>query len=153
MSKRVKIFLYVLLGLFALLQLYPVSRPDVKLENPNDLMEHVEVPKNVATIIKSTCYDCHSNESNYPWYANIAPVKWLIYNDIREAREELNFSEWNTLTKMDKAEILDDIYTEVSEEEMPLKIYSFMHPRTKLSKADREAVSEWAEMVAEELFE
>lgn len=153
MSNRKKTFWYGLLGLVVLLQLYPVSRPEVSLENPNDLMKNVEVPKNIADILRSTCYDCHSNESNFPWYTNVAPVKWLIYDDIREAREELNFSEWNIMTKMDKAEILDDIYIEVSEEEMPLKIYSLMHPKAKLSKADREAISEWAEMLAEELFE
>ena len=152
MSKR-RIFWFLFVGVLVLIQLYPVPRPEVSSINPGDLMKNVDVPSNISTILKSTCYDCHSNETIYPWYSNIAPVKWLVYSDINNAREELNFSEWNSLTKMDKAEILDDISTEVLEEEMPLKIYPLMHAEAKLSKADRESISEWAEMLAEELFE
>ena len=153
MNKRKKTFWFFLLGVLVLIQLYPLERPEVSLDNPDDLMKNVEVPTDISTILKSTCYDCHSYESNYPWYADIAPVKWLVYYDINNAREELNFSEWNTLTKIDKAEILDDISTEVLEEEMPLKIYPLLHPEARLSKDDREAISEWAEILAEELFE
>ena len=152
MSKR-RIFWFLFVGVLVLIQLYPVPPPEVSSINPGDLMKNVDVPSNISTILKSTCYDCHSNETIYPWYSNIAPVKWLVYYDINNAREELNFSEWNSLTKMDKAEILDDISTEVLEEEMPLKIYPLMHAEAKLSKADRESISEWAEMLAEELFE
>lgn len=152
MSKR-RIFWFLFVGVLVLIQLYPAPRPEVSSINPGDLMKNVDVPSNISTILKSTCYDCHSNETIYPWYSNIAPVKWLVYYDINNAREELNFSEWNSLTKMDKAEILDDISTEVLEEEMPLKIYPLLHAEAKLSKADRESISEWAEMLAEELFE
>ena len=153
MRKRKKIIWYILAGVLILMQLYPVSQPEVSFDNPDDLLKNVDVPIDISAIFKSTCYDCHSNETNYPWYANIAPVKWLIYDDVIKAREELNFSEWNRLTKIDMAEKLDDISTEVLEEEMPLKIYPLLHPNAKLSKDDREAVSEWAEMLAEELFE
>ena len=151
MSRRKKTIWFIIIAI--LIQLYPVSRPEVSQDNPDDLMKHVDVPADISTILKSTCYDCHSNETYYPWYANIAPIKWLVYDDVVSAREELNFSEWNGLTKMDMAEKLDDISTEVLEEEMPLKIYPLMHPKAKLSKADREAISEWAELFAEELFE
>ncbi len=153
MSKRKKILWFLLVAVLILMQLYPVSRPEVSPNNPDDLMKNVDVPVNISTLLKSTCYDCHSNETRYPWYSNVAPVKWLVYYDINNAREELNFSEWNSLNKMDKAEILDDISTEVLEEEMPLKIYPLMHSEAKLSKAERESISEWAEMLAEELFE
>ena len=119
MSKRKKTGWYIVLGLIVMIQLYPLSRPEVRPDNPDDLLGNVEVPVNISAILRSTCYDCHSNEINYPWYSNIAPVKWLVYYDINNARKELNFSEWNTLTKIDKAEILDDISTEVLEEEIP----------------------------------
>jgi len=151
MSRRKKTIWFIIIAI--LIQLYPVSRPEVSQDNPDDLMKNIDVPADISTILKSTCYDCHSNETYYPWYANIAPIKWLVYDDVVSAREELNFSEWNGLTKMDMAEKLDDISTEVLEEEMPLKIYPLMHPKAKLSKADREAISEWAELFAEELFE
>ena len=153
MSKRKKIIWYILAGVLILIQLYPVPQPEVSLDNPDDLLKNVDVPTDISAILKSTCYDCHSNETIYPWYTNIAPVKWLIYDDVINGRDELNFSEWNSLTKMDMAEKLDDISTEVLEEEMPLKIYPLMHPGAKLNKADRESIAEWAEMLAEELFE
>ena len=151
--KRKNIFLYVAIGVLVLIQFYPVSRPEVSLINPDDLLKNVKVEVELSSLLRSTCYDCHSNETNYPWYASIAPVKWLVYDDIREAREELNFSEWNSLSKIDMAEKLDDISTEVLEEEMPLKIYPLTHPEAKLTKADRELIAAWAEMLAEELFE
>ncbi|RLD83065.1 MAG: cytochrome C, partial [Bacteroidetes bacterium] len=95
----------------------------------------------------------HSNESTYPWYANIAPVKWWIYDHINEGREDLNFSVWNTLSKADQAEALDDIATAVMEGEMPLKPYPVTHPKAKLSEADRQSISDWTEILAEKLFE
>ena len=153
MGKKTKIFLYVLAGLFLLLQIYPMERPEVTDINIDDLLKNVDVPENVASMLKSACYDCHSNESTYPWYANIAPVKWWIYDHINEGREDLNFSEWNTLSKADQAEALDDIATAVMEGEMPLKPYPVTHPKAKLSEADRQSISDWTEILAEKLFE
>ncbi len=153
MGKKTKIFLYVLAGLFLLLQIYPMERPEVTDINIDDLLKNVDVPENVASMLKSACYDCHSNESTYPWYANIAPVKWWIYDHINEGREDLNFSVWNTLSKADQAEALDDIATAVMEGEMPLKPYPVTHPKAKLSEADRQSISDWTEILAEKLFE
>jgi len=153
MGKKTNIFLYALAGLFLLIQIYPMERPEVADSNPDDLLKNVDVSENVASILKSACYDCHSNESTYPWYANIAPVKWWIYDHINEGREDLNFSVWKTLSKADQAEALDDIATAVMEGEMPLKPYPITHPNAKLSKADKQAISDWAEGLAEKLFE
>ena len=153
MGKKTKIFLYALVGLFLLIQIYPMERPEVTDSNPNDLLKNTDTPNNIASILRSACYDCHSNESTYPWYANIAPVKWWIYDHINEGREDLNFSTWTTLSKADQAEALDDIATAVMEGEMPLKPYPVTHPKAKLSEADRQAISDWAEMLSEKLFE
>ena len=153
MGKKIKIFLYALVGLFLLIQIYPMERPEVTDINPDDLLKNADVPENVASMLKSACYDCHSNESTYPWYANIAPIKWWIYDHINEGREDLNFSVWNTLSKADQAEALDDIATAVMEGEMPLKPYPVTHPKAKLSEADRQSISDWTEILAEKLFE
>jgi hypothetical protein len=153
MNKRLKFFLYALGVTFVLIQLYPVDQPMVTMDNPNDLLRNAGVPKNIASILKSACYDCHSNETKYPLYSYIAPVKWLVYEHINHGREELNFSEWDTLSKTDLAELLDDMATNVMEKEMPLKFYPIMHPNAKLSDVDRQAISDWAENLSEELFE
>jgi hypothetical protein len=153
MNKRLKFFLYALGVTFVLIQLYPVDQPMVTMDNPNDLLRNAGVPKNIASILKSACYDCHSNETKFPLYSYIAPVKWLVYEHINHGREELNFSEWDTLSKTDLAELLDDMATNVMEKEMPLKFYPIMHPNAKLSDVDRQAISDWAENLSEELFE
>jgi hypothetical protein len=152
MNKK-KIIIWSLLGILVLMQLYPVTRPEVNLDNPDDLITNVDMPEKISSILESACYDCHSNETKYPWYTNIAPVKWLIYDHVIDARDELNFSEWKRLTKKDMVEKLDDISSEVIEGEMPLKFYPLMHPNAKLTKADRKVVSEWAERLSEELFD
>jgi len=153
MDKKIKIFIYSLLGIFLLLQIYPSKRPEITDINKDDLLKNEDVPKNISSMLRSACYDCHSNETIYPWYANIAPLKWWIYDHIEEGREELNFSEWNSLNKADKAEALDDIATEVMDNKMPLESYPITHPKAKLSEADRQAISDWAETFSEKLFE
>ena len=135
------------------MQIYPSDRPEVSAVNPNDLLRNNEVPENIASMLRSACYDCHSNETIYPWYANIAPVKWWLYDHINEGREELNFSDWKTLSKTDQAEALDDISSTVVDKEMPLESYPITHPEAELSEEDRQAISDWAEVLSEKLFE
>jgi len=142
-----------LLVVLVLIQFYPVDTPLTNFDNPNDLLQNNQVPKNVSSLLKSACYDCHSNETKFPWYASIAPSKWLVYSDINKGREELNFSEWNTINKEDKADLLDDLSTLVLEKDMPLKKYILLHSEAKLSLEDREEISNWAELLLEVLYE
>lgn len=152
MSKS-KIFIAILVVVLILIQFYPADKPEVKTDNPGDLLKTEQVPVKVAEILKNACYDCHSNEPNFPWYASIAPVKWWVYDHIEEGREELNFSEWASLDKGDKAEKLDDIGSEVDEGEMPLKPYPLTHPEARLSDEDKQLIIDWAESYAEDLFD
>jgi len=153
MKKKIKFLGYALVVVIVLLQLFPSDKPMVSAENPDDLFVTNEVPENIASMLKSACYDCHSNESKFPWYSNIAPVKWLVYDDINHAREELNFSEWNTIKKSDKGELLDDISTVISEGEMPLEKYVLLHSEAKLSEEDREAIVNWADEMLDSLYD
>ena len=149
-KKKIMAFIIVL---FIAIQLYPVEKPTIIVDNPNDLIATTTVPKNVASKLKAACYDCHSNESNFPWQATIAPSKWLVYKDITEAREELNFSNWNTYNKEDKAEILDDISTVLYDGEMPLKNYTALHSKAKLTEEDKEAIINWTGQLLDSLYE
>ena len=83
----------------------------------------------------------------------MAPVSYLIAKDTREGRMDMNFSTWESLDKIEKAEMLDEIAEEVSEGEMPMKIYPITHPKARLSDEDRETIALWAEEFAESLFE
>ena len=150
--KRKRI-LGTLLALFLIIQFIPSDRPEVILDNPNDFLLNNELPQKMETLLRTSCYDCHSNETIYPWYAYVAPVSFLISRDTRIAREELNFSKWEKLDKIEKVEMLDEMGEEVEEGEMPLKIYPITHPDAKLSESDREEFLLWTEIMAESLFE
>lgn len=93
------------------------------------------------TLAARACFDCHSNETDLPWYSNIAPVSWLIYRDINEGREEMNFSEWRMKSKRaDHA--AEEIEDEISEGGMPPWYYLPFHPQAKLTNAEKQALIE-----------
>lgn len=153
MKSKKKIILVILVVVFILIQFYPSEKPSVLTDNPNDLIATNSVPENIASKLKAACYDCHSNESTFPWYASVAPTKWLVYDHINEGREELNFSNWNALSIDDKSDVLDNISTMVLEGEMPIKGYTILHSEANLSEADREAIATWADEMLESLYD
>ncbi|TFV97277.1 cytochrome C [Algoriphagus kandeliae] len=151
-----KLWKYVGIGLLIVLiaiQLVPNELPSVKSENPADIHESPWMEEEISIVIKKACYDCHSNQTNYPWYSHVAPFSWLVAKDIREGREELNFSEWENYDPLDQLAILDDIYGEVEEEEMPLPIYTWVHWDAKLEDSERKALMEWAERTMDKIAE
>lgn len=150
---KAKVIWIILITIVVIMQLIPSGRPEVIMENPNGLMVNNNIPDSVANILRTTCYDCHSNETNYPWYSYVAPVSWLISRDTKLGRAELNFSIWESNDKMRKAKLLSDIIEQVSEGGMPMAIYPLMHPEAKLTKADRQMIVDWADSYAESLFE
>ena len=150
MMKKLSIGIVIL---FVVIQLIPSGLPDNSTDVSNDLIATNDIPLEVEKILQQSCYDCHSNQSVLPWYAYVAPVKFLVAKDIIEGREHLNFSNWNSLSKMDKIEALDDLYEEVEEAEMPMEIYTVMHSNSKLTESQREILMTWAEDFTETLFE
>lgn len=149
-SKKI---LLIVLAIVIIIQFIPADLPVVILNNPNDLIANNDIPENIEAILRTSCYDCHSNETVYPWYSYVSPVSLLVSRDTRIGRDELNFSEWEKLDKIEKAEMLDEIAEEIEEGEMPMKIYPITHPDAKLSDSDREEMVLWAEIMAEALFE
>ena len=129
------IIVLVLIGI----QFVPVSKT-----NP-PVTGEIKAPAEVMEILRTSCYDCHSNESKWPWYSNIAPVSWLVVDDVNEGREHLNFSEWQSYSAEDKAEDIEEIWEEIEEEEMPLWFYLPLHPEARLSDAQKETIRKWAE--------
>lgn len=102
------------------------------------------VPANVDLMIRRACYDCHSNETKWPWYARIAPVSWWVKRDVSEGRQELNFSEFATYSKVRKTRELQAAFEEVRTGDMPLRTYLAMHKNAQLSEADKKAFCAWA---------
>lgn len=117
-----------LLVLVILLQLIPVPR-----SNPPITREVNWDSPQTRDLAKRACFDCHSNETVYPWYANIAPVSFFLANHIREGREKLNFSEWDASN-----EDFDEVQKVIEKGEMPLGNYLMMHPEARLTEAEKE---------------
>jgi hypothetical protein len=153
MKKSVKILLLILAAIFIIIQFIPFGKPTNQPVAGVDLLEKENLPEEVGVILKNACYDCHSQQVKFPWYSNVAPVSWLVARDINEAREHLDLSNWGNLTKKDKLKTLDHIGEEVSEENMPLKIYTLMHTEARLSKEERAVIVNWAEALAERVIE
>jgi len=130
------------LGLVGVLALSQAIRPDHT--NPAGTGE-IQAPADVAKVLQRACYDCHSNQTTWPWYSQIAPVSWLVARDVNEGRRHLNFSVWDSYEPAKKAKKLEHVASEVKEGEMPMAIYVPMHPEAKLTEADRALLIAWAQ--------
>lgn len=119
-------------------QAVPVSR-----ENP-PIEEEVSAPPAVRAILERACYDCHSHETHWPWYAYVAPVSWLVAYDVSHARKHVNFSTWNRYDAEKRRENLKEAWKEIDEGEMPLWYYLPLHPHAGLSEDDRRLLRSWA---------
>lgn len=138
----------ILIGLAVIvvgLQFFRGTPPEVMNENSGDLLANYEISPEVENILKSACYDCHSNETHYPWYSYVTPVSWFLFKHIREGRDELNFSEWSTMRGSRQIRKLKEIGEEVSEGGMPLKSYTIIHGSARLTPEQREMITNWAE--------
>jgi len=137
MSRRSKVVVVIVLVLVAI-QLVPIPR-----ENP-PVTAALQVPAEVRSLLEGSCYDCHSHQTVWPWYSYVAPMSWLVYSHVTEGREELNFSAWGEYDDSQRDEKLEELGEKVSEGEMPLKVYLTLHPKARLSDADRQTLVEWA---------
>lgn len=145
---------YILIGLAVVLlaiQFIPNELPMVTKENPDDIMKSGLVDLEVAQLLKTSCYSCHSNETEYPWYSHIAPASWLVKRDVVVGREELNFSTWSTNDMPKMLNKLEDISAEVNEGDMPMPIYTLIHPSAKLSIEQRQRIVAWTEVAMDSL--
>jgi Haem-binding domain len=136
-----------LLILFVLVQfvprsVFPITNPPV-IQADTVEARAVALTPQVAAILKRSCYDCHSNTTVWPWYNKVAPVSWLLSSDVSEARGNVNFSEWGRYDAKRAAAKLQNICEQVDRGEMPLWYYTPLHPKTKLSAADKTAICAW----------
>lgn len=142
-SKRKKI----LLGLLLLFVAAQAVRPPKNIGKPSgtsDIATVVTVPDDVMAVLKKSCYDCHSDYSNYPWYDEITPVNWWVAHHIKEGKRELNFTQFGSYSARKKNHKLEEIAETVEKGSMPLKSYLVMHGDAKLTDAQRRAVITWA---------
>ena len=136
-KRALKIGALALPILLLVVQLIPVDRTNPPGEG------EIGTPPQVAAILQRACYDCHSNQTVWPWYSKIAPVSWLIARDVHEGRKELNFSVWSSYSDKRKQKKLRETGKEVSEGDMPPWYYVALHPEARLSDADLQTIRAW----------
>lgn len=111
---------------------------------PAHIGSTVDVPDQVKEILDRACNDCHSNNTDYPWYAHVQPVAWWLAGHVEEGKEELNFSEFGTYKLKRKLHKLEEIAEQVKEGEMPLKSYTWLHRKARLTEDERQLLISWA---------
>lgn len=141
--------LLLLVIIFIGIQFVPVNLNQSEQEQKDDIIVTENPPQEIALLLKISCYDCHSNNSEYPWYDKIAPVSWWVAHHIDEAKDELNFSEWATFTSKRKNHKLKEMMEVLDEGEMPLKSYLIMHGNAKVSAEQVEQLKSWINTIKE----
>jgi len=147
MKMKLKWLALCLLAGFGLIQFIGPARTNPAVVK--DISANTPVPVEVAPLLHAACYDCHSYETKWPWYAHVAPASWLVIHDVNEGRDNFNFSDWPD----DPAWIakrLKHINDEIDSHEMPPAKYTMMHPEARLTDAQRKAIMDWTEAAAKQ---
>ena len=144
MKRFFKKILIIGLVIFLLMQLYQPAR---KMNNGEVLPFHItrlhHVPDRVQVILAATCYDCHSNNTKYPWYSYIQPARFIMERHLRNGKKDLNFSEFGNYSKRRQESKFESIIKQVKSGEMPLASYTILHKNSKLTSTQKETVINW----------
>lgn len=141
MGKKI---LYGLLAVLVIMQFIRPERNVSEIPSANDIRVQYPMPANVESILKRACYDCHSNNTSYPWYTNIQPIGWWMQHHVDEGKAELDFSEFATYSPKKADHKLEEVVEMVEEKEMPLESYTWIHKDAVLSTEEIEIVTQWA---------
>ena len=142
-ARYLRWFLVSILVLFIAIQLVRPARSNPASNPSANLMAHATPA--VAKIFSRACRDCHSNETQWPVYSQIAPISWLLAYDVREGRDHFNYSEWTSIDPDDQDKLLGGICSVTRRGRMPMPKYVWMHREAKLSATDIEALCAWSE--------
>ena len=138
-----KWILIIVVCLFIAAQFYRPAKTNPPVNQSMTLESHTQVTPEVAAILNRSCKDCHSYNTHWPWYTHVAPVSWLVIDDVNHGRDHLNLSDWGQYDKSEAANKLRDMCREVRAGDMPLKSYSFVHRGTKLSTEEVQVLCNW----------
>jgi hypothetical protein len=134
-----------LLGILIVIILIQFIRPEKNSSNEgtNAISNVMDVPENVQEIIKTSCADCHSNTTKYPWYSEIAPISWYLASHVNDGKKHLNFSEWGSYNNYQKEHILKDLKKVLKSKEMPLNSYLWIHNEAAVTPEQYKILLDW----------
>lgn len=138
-KKVILLLLIVIVGI----QFMPITRNQNNEVLETDFFKTFDVPNNIQDLIKNSCYDCHSNNTNYPWYNKIQPVSWFLEYHIKEGKKELNFSEFGGYSERRQKSKIKSAISQIEENKMPLLTYTLIHKKAKLSASDKKLMTKW----------
>lgn len=136
----------ILIGLaviFVIMQFFRIDKNNPSTDPEKDFIEVMNPPAKIAKMLEVSCYDCHSNDTKYPWYTNVAPVSWWVKGHINNGRKHLNFSEWADFPAKKKAHKLEECVEYVEETRMPIFSYTIPHRDAALCKDERAELVAW----------
>lgn len=143
--KTVRRILLILVVALLLIQFFPTPKNKSDEVPVTDLISSREVPSHVATLVQNACYDCHSNNTDYPWYNRVQPWAWYLQGHIQKAKSKLNFNEFETYSQIKQKKKLENMHTAIEENTMPLTSYKIMHAEGRLTKSERKQILDWIE--------
>lgn len=149
--KIVKVIALVLLVAFVGIQFVPMARNQSDIVPKTDFMRVNEVPKAIKDKLQVSCYDCHSNNTAYPWYNKIQPVAWFLENHIKNGKEELNFNAWADYSDRRKISKLKSMISQIKDDKMPLTSYTLIHNDAKFNESDKKEITDWLSSLRDSL--
>lgn len=152
MKILLKIFFILLLAGFIIIQFFQADKNAGEQLTETDLIWSTDIPPELADKLMTSCYDCHSNYTHYPWYGYISPVSWLLDEHIRDGKEKLNFSVWADYSKKEKIIILGGICNEMLDMKMPLPIYTTLQVKARLSVEEIMQICDWTDQETEKII-
>ncbi|WP_435416409.1 heme-binding domain-containing protein [Polaribacter aestuariivivens] len=145
--KILKKVLLVLLVIFVIAQFFGPEKNDGDLASVSTFLAETNPPEDVKKILETTCFDCHSNKTVYPWYDKITPVNYWLADHIKDGKKHLNFSEWSKYSLKRKEHKMDELHEEVEKGEMPLESYTYTHSNANLTPEQIAGVVAWGKKV------
>ena len=151
MKKTLKWIGISLVVLFIVSQAIRPAKTNPAVDETQTMQANTDMSPEVATILERACSNCHSSNTTWPWYSQVAPVSWFIVSDVNGARRKLSLSDWGTYKPEKKASKLQEICEQVEKGEMPLKSYVLVHPSATLSESDKQLLCDWARQERERM--
>jgi len=151
-----KLIRYILLALgiiFVAIQFIRSERNINEQPSPTDIAKAFTVPDSVKVILKNACYDCHSNNTVYPWYSHVQPIGWFLTKHITQGKDELNFSEFGSYSTRKQLSKLEEIEDVINDDIMPLPSYKLMHKDAQLTNDEKALIINWIQISKESLTE
>ena len=147
----VRKILLIVLVILVVIQFIRPARNISTTPSPHDISTEYAVPDSVKNIMAVACNDCHTNNTRYPWYANIQPVGWWLTNHVNEGKRHLNYSEFTSYDKKKQYKKMDATAHEVKEGDMPLNSYLWIHKDAKLTQAEKDLLVNWSQQLSDKI--